>query len=342
MRSERGCPTQAVAYTLGHRMSAPHTSRPAPGLDPPAAPASQQARPPDQSRRPGLTWYGFHSAQRLVAALPRSLAYALAIVAARFAFLFARRARQRLTENLGVALPEVPPEQLRLIVWHNFRNYAKAYVDLMQMPVAKVENLKPMLRPQGEEYLAEAAAPGKGILMFSCHMGSWEVAAAIWALTTAPVNLFAEVLEPQEMFDWYRTTRARLGISVLPLNRSGLRKVLQALTANEIVITALDRDILGTGIECDFFGRRARIPDGIATIALHRGVPLLPVCVYRLPDDTYRGVGYPPIFVQPTGDDKADVRRITQLMVRCMEQMIREHPEHWHLPHRIFDPDVPT
>ncbi len=319
-------------------MSAPHTSPPAASLDPPVAPASEQARPPDRSRRPGLIWYGFHTAQRLVAALPRSVAYALAVAAARAAFLFARGARRALTENLRVALPDVAPRELRRTVWHNFRNSAKAYVDLMQMPVARVQDLKPMLVPVGEDFLAEAAAPGKGILMFSCHMGSWEVAAAIWASTTAPVNLFAEVLEPQEMFDWYRTTRARLGISVLPLNRSGLRKVLQALAANEIVITALDRDILGTGIECDFFARRARIPDGVASIALHRGVPILPVCVYRMPDDTYRGVGYPPIFARPTGDDKADVRRITQLMVRCMEQMIREHPDQWHLPHRIFHP----
>ncbi|MBO0701802.1 MAG: lysophospholipid acyltransferase family protein [Candidatus Dormibacteraeota bacterium] len=318
-------------------MSAPQTSPPASGLRPPATPASRQAPRPEESGRPGLTWYGFHSAQRLVAALPRSVAYALAIVAARFAFVFARGARRALAENLRVALPERTPGQLRLIAWRNFRNHAKAYVDLMQMPVAEVEDLKPLLHRCGEDLLAEARALGKGVLMVSCHMGSWEVAAASWAVTTAPVNLFAEVLEPQEMYDWYRTTRARLGISVLPLNRSGLRKVLQALDENELVITALDRDILGTGIECDFFGHRARIPDGVATIALHRGVPIMPVCVYRLPDDTYRGVGYQPIYARPTGDDKADVRRITQLLVRCMEQMIREHPDQWHLPHRIFD-----
>lgn len=318
-------------------MSAPHTSPPAPRLDPPAAPASRRAPRPEESRRPGLTWYGFHTAQRLVAALPSSVAYALAIVAARFAVVFARSARRSLTQNLRVALPEATALELRRTVWRNFRNHAKAYVDLMQMPVAEVGDLKPKLVPSGYDSLDEARAAGRGVLMFSCHMGSWEVAAAIWALTTAPVNLFAEVLEPQEMYDWYRTTRARLGISVLPLNRSGLRKVLQALDANEIVITALDRDILGTGIECDFFGHRARIPDGVATIALHRRTPIMPVCVYRLPDDTFRGIGYPPIFAEPTGDEKADVRRITQLLVRCMEQMIREHPDQWHLPHRIFD-----
>lgn len=310
-----------------------------PRVSSPDAPAPLQRAPaPERRGRPGLTWYGFQTAQRLVASLPRSVAYALAVLAARFAFVFAKRARGALMENLRTALPEVSRGELRRIAWRNFRNHAKAYVDLMQLPKAKVDELKPMLHPEGWDSLAEAHAPGKGILMFSCHMGSWEVAAAIWAVSTAPVNLFAEVLEPQEMYDWYRTTRARLGISVLPLNRSGLRKVLQALDANEIVITALDRDILGTGIECDFFGRKAKIPDGLATIALHRGAPIVPVCVYRLPDDSYGGIGYPPIFVEPTGDQQADVRRITQLLVRCMEQMIRAHPDQWHVPHRIFDP----
>ncbi|MGH7911334.1 MAG: lysophospholipid acyltransferase family protein [Candidatus Dormibacteraceae bacterium] len=301
-------------------------------------PAPARARRPrEPHRRPGLTWYGFRVAQRTVSILPRPLAYALAVAAARFAYVFARGARAALTENLRAALPEATPRQLRRTVWRNFRNHAKAYVDLMQLPKAKVEDLKPMLRSEGWDALAEARAPGKGMLMFSCHMGSWEVAAAIWSVSTAPVNLFAEVLEPQEMYDWYRRTRARLGISVLPLNRSGLRQVLQALDAKEIVITALDRDILGTGIECDFFGRTAKIPSGLATIALRRGVPIVPVCVYRRPDDTYGGNGYPPIFVGPTGDEEADVRRVTQLLVRCMEQMIRAHPEHWHVPHRIFE-----
>lgn len=280
---------------------------------------------------------GFRALQWVMERLPRGLAYALAIVVARVAYRTAGRARAALEENLRAALPEASPREIRDVCWRNFRNHSKAYADLMQLPRARVASLRPLLHIEGQEHLEAALGRGKGVLVVSAHMGSWEVASAIWSASIAPVSLFAEELEPRALYDWYRTTRARLGISVLPLNRHGLRQVLQALEQGEMVVTAVDRDILGTGLVMSFFGRRARIPDGPAAIALRRGVPLLPVCVYRLPDDTFQAVGYPPIVAEPTGDRRADERRITELLVRHMERIIREHPDQWHMPHRIWE-----
>lgn len=280
---------------------------------------------------------GFRSLQWVMERLPRPWAYALAIVVARAAYLVAGTARRRLQENLRAALPEADRRTLVHVTWLNFRFHSKAYADLMQLPRARVSDLRPLLRVDGRENLDRALAIGKGVLVVSAHMGSWEIAAAIWSSTIAPVSLFAEVLEPKELYDWYKTTRARLGISVLPLSRAGLRQVVQALDSNEMVVTAIDRDILGTGIELEFFGRRARIPTGPAALALRHGTPLLPVTVFRLPDDTYQAIGYEPIIAQPSGDRKADERRLTGQLVKRMEQVIREHPEQWHLPHQVFE-----
>jgi KDO2-lipid IV(A) lauroyltransferase len=168
-------------------------------------------------------------------------------------------------------------------------------------------------------------------------MGSYEVVSAIWSATLAPVSLFAEELEPRALFEWYRDTRARLGISVLPLHLGGLRKVTQALHDQEMVVTAIDRDITGTGQMMPFFGRPASIPLGPAAIAVRLGTPLLPVCVYRLPDDTYRAEAVPPVIAEPTGDAKADEVRVTQQLLRHIEEFIRRHPEQWHVPHRIWE-----
>src|SRR6266508_1574534 len=87
----------------------------------------------------------------------------------------------------------------------------------------------------------------------------------------------ADELEPRALFEWYRDTRARLGISVLTLDHGGIRKVLEALSDQEMVITAIDRDITGTGYLMPFFGRMAPIPLGPAAIALRLGTPLFPV-----------------------------------------------------------------
>jgi lauroyl/myristoyl acyltransferase len=279
----------------------------------------------------------FKVVQSIVERLPRAWAYALAVLAARFAYWFSPLARPRLEFNLRIACPELDERELRRVSWLNFRNHAKAYADLMMLPRTQVSAMRPLLKVQGMEHLEAARALGKGVLAVSCHMGSYEVVSAIWSATLAPVSFFAEELEPRALFEWYRDTRARLGISVLPINLGGIRKVTQALHDQEMVVTAIDRDITGTGHTMPFFGRPAPIPLGTAAIALRVGTPLLPVCVYRLPDDTYMAEAAPMVIANSTGDKKADEIRITQELLRHIEGFIRSHPEHWHLPHRIWD-----
>ena len=278
----------------------------------------------------------FKAVQSIVERLPRAWAYALAVFAARFAFWFSPLARPRLQFNLKVACPELTDRELRRTTWINFRNHAKAYADLMMLPRTQVSAMRPLLQVKGMENLEAARALGKGVMAVSCHMGSYEIVSAIWAATLSPVSFFAEELEPRALFEWYRDTRARLGISVLTLTVAGIRKVTQALHENEMVITAIDRDITGTGRVMPFFGRPAPIPLGTAAIALRLGTPLLPVCVYRLPDDSYMAEAAPHVIAESSGDRNADEVRITQELLRHIEGFIRRHPEQWHVPHRIW------
>jgi phosphatidylinositol dimannoside acyltransferase len=282
-------------------------------------------------------WRAFKVVQSVVERLPRKWAYALAVMAARFAYWFSPLARPRLEFNLKVACPDIDDRELKHLTWLNFRNHAKAYADLMMLPRTDVSSMRALLKVQGMENLERARAVGKGVMAVSCHMGSYEVVSAIWSVTLAPVSFFAEEMEPRPLFEWYRDTRARLGISVLPLGIGGLRKVTQALRDQEMVITAIDRDITGTGQVMPFFGRPAPIPLGPAAIALHRGTPLLPVCVFRLPDDTYVAEAAPHVIVHPTGDIRADEVTATQELLRHIERFIRQHPEQWHVPHRIWE-----
>jgi KDO2-lipid IV(A) lauroyltransferase len=260
-------------------------------------------------------------------------------MAARVAWWFSPLARPRLEYNLKVACPELTTPELKKLSRLNFRNHAKAYADLMMLPRMKVEAMRPLLHLEARdlEYLEQARGVGKGVMVVSCHMGSYEVVSAIWSATLAPVSLFAEELEPRALFEWYRDTRARLGISVLPLHLGGLRKVTQALHDQEMVVTAIDRDITGTGQMMPFFGRPAPIPLGPAAIAVRLGTPLLPVCVFRLADDTYSAEAAAPVIGRSTGDARADEVRVTQELLRHIEGFIRRHPDQWHVPHRIWE-----
>lgn len=283
-------------------------------------------------------YLGFRALQWVMARLPRPWAYALAIVVSRVALVTAATARRRLASNLRQVLPQESPRRIRKLVRLNFRHHAKAYADLMQLPRMPVDVMRPLLQVDGLENLERARAVGRGVMVVSVHMGSWEIAAAIWSSTMAPVSLFAELIEPRPMFEWYRRTRARLSITVLPLTRPGLHAVVEALKRNEMVITAIDRDIVGTGVEVPFFGRPARIPGGPAAIALRLGTPILPVYVYRRADDTYLAVGLPPVIAAPSGDRDRDVRQVTLRCLQVLEEGIRAHPEQWHMPHLVWGP----
>jgi lauroyl/myristoyl acyltransferase len=283
-----------------------------------------------------LRWRAFAAVQSLTVVLPRRVAYALAIVVARFAYAFSPRARPRLEFNLRMARPDLSARAIKKVAWLNFRNHAKAYADLMLLPKANVDVMRSLLRFKGLEHFDVARAMGKGVLAVTCHMGSYEVVGAIWSATESPVNIFAEELEPEPLFEWYKQTRARLGISVLTLDHGGIRRVLQALREKETVITAIDRDITGSGYLMPFFGRLAPIPLGPAAIALRMGTPLFPVCVYRMPDDTYTVEGAPLVLPESTGNPRVDQVRITQELLGHLERFIREHPEQWHVPHRIW------
>ena len=284
-----------------------------------------------------LTYWAFKAVQSLIETLPRAWAYALGIVVARLAYRFSDAARERLETNLRQALPHAGDDDIQRIARLNFRNHSKAYADLMQLPALDLEQMRPYLHLYGMEHLDAALERGRGVLVISVHMGSWEIVAAIWAASIAPVYFFAEVLEPRKMYEWYRDTRAKLGIKVLPANRKGLKQVIEALESNAMVVTAIDRDVIGTGIPMRFFGRDARIPSGPAALALRLGTPLLPVCVYRLPDDSYQAVGLPPLIAEPSGDRDADLKRVTADLLHTLEDFVRQHPDQWHVPHVIWD-----
>ena len=92
-----------------------------------------------------------------------------------------------------------------------------------------------------------------------------------------------------------------------------------------------DRDIEGDGVEVEFFGERTTLPGGPATLALRTGATLLPVAVYFRPGRDHLGVVRPPVPVEREGRLRDDIARITQVLARELEALIRAAPEQWHL-----------
>ncbi len=163
------------------------------------------------------------------------------------------------------------------------------------------------------------------------HLGSWDWGGAFLAAIGYPMTSVAEQLEPPELFEWFIEQREALGLTIVPLAESSGGALLRTLRNGGLVGLLCDRDLLGTGVEVEFFGERTTLPAGPATLALRTGAVLLTAAVYSGPGKLHTGVVSEPIDTARTGSFRADVARITQEITRHLEGYIRRAPEQWHL-----------
>ena len=170
------------------------------------------------------------------------------------------------------------------------------------------------------------------------HVGSWEWGGAWLALEGMPMTAVVERLEPEELFEWFLGQRAGMGLTGIPLGEGSGSGLLRALKDGQLAGLVSDRDLVGNGVEVEFFGEKTTLPGGAATLALRTGAPLLPVVVYSGPGDWHTGVVHPPVDTTRRGSLRDDVTRVTQELARIFEGDIRLHPEQWHL----YQPNWPS
>ena len=147
----------------------------------------------------------------------------------------------------------------------------------------------------------------------------------------------AELIHPPKLYDWFVSQRQALGLTIVPLGDAG-GVLLRTLRAGGLVGLLCDRDIVGNGVEVEFFGERTTLPAGPATLALRTGAALLPTVVYSGPGDWHTAVVHPPLDTARRGSLRADVHRLTQELATCFEEFIVRRPEQWHL----YQPNWPS
>ena len=125
-------------------------------------------------------------------------------------------------------------------------------------------------------------------------------------------------------------------MEVLPLGESDvMRTLVRRLRDGRLVALLGDRDMTKGGVEVEFFGSRASMPAGPATLAIMTGAPLHPVTMH-FEDDKAVGVVYPRVEVPDLSDRGEQIQRMTQEIARAFEVGIAEHPEDWHMLQRVW------
>ncbi len=212
-----------------------------------------------------------------------------------------------------------------------FQNYGRMLMDFLLLGSLSPDELRKRMTYDGREHMDEALASGRGAIMAVPHMGSWDMAGSFAASLGYKVWAVAEKF-PGSLDDAVVATRQRFGLNVIPLGRSAVRGITEALQKNGVVALLCDLE-QGPGVEVRFFGRRAVVPGGPAAFALKTGASVITAAPFATARGHYH-VHLDPPLRWPAGETKEG---LMQRVVSRFEDFIKERPDQWYAFRPMFD-----
>jgi KDO2-lipid IV(A) lauroyltransferase len=265
--------------------------------------------------------------------LPLGAGVALARIIARLGFWFPklRRTGER---NLQLAFPDLSEAERRRLLRGAFENLGRMLAMFSRFP-NRGDALKRLIACEGLEHLQTALQQQRGVILFTGHLGAWELSSFGLSLFGYPLSFLVRQIDNpkiEAIVDRARRSRGNRTID----KTSAAREMLQILRDGGALGILVDLNTLDReAIFVDFFGRPASTTFIVAKLALRTGAEVLPVFA---PWDQERKqikliIGEP-LRIERTGDENEDVRRLTQEYTRVVEDYVRRYPDQWLWIHR--------
>ncbi|MGO9559202.1 MAG: phosphatidylinositol mannoside acyltransferase [Acidimicrobiales bacterium] len=284
-------------------------------------------------------YLAYRSIASIVQAFPHPVASMLATVSGLTMSELSRSRRPIVRANMRRVLgPQASERQIERAVVEAFDSYAHYYVESARLVGMRPKEVLRRFSIEGFEPVQQALDERRGAIMALPHLGSWEIGGRWLTLKGYPMTTVVEPLQPPELFEFFKKQRSSLGLNIVPLGPGATGQLMETLREGRLVGLVADRDLVGNGVEVEFFGERTTLPGGPAVLALRTGAPLFPAAVYQRSGGRYHGLIRPALCVERKGRLRDDVEVITAQLAREFEDLIRAAPTQWHM----FQPNWPS
>jgi Kdo2-lipid IVA lauroyltransferase/acyltransferase len=198
---------------------------------------------------------------------------------------------------------------------------------------APTEPIRPHLNWHGLELIVAALERGRGVVLLTPHMGSFEVTAQACAQSLAagygPITVLYRPARKPMLRAVMDSSRARPGVATAPATLAGVRQMIRALRRGEMVGLLPDQvPPAGMGVWVPFFGKPAYTMTLAARLVQQTGAQPLLIWGERLA----HGAGYT-VRVSELGEALPQVdpgqAESAAVINRAMERLIRQCPQQY-------------
>jgi KDO2-lipid IV(A) lauroyltransferase len=264
--------------------------------------------------------------------LPAPAAMALGRGMGKLAYALAGDLRRTGATNLRLAFPEKTEEERGRLLRECFDNLGRLLGFFSQFSSRSREELKELIEVEGLENLEAAkGVRGNRLILYTGHLGAWELTSFGLALFDHPFTFLVRRLDNPRVEQLVDSIRKRFGNETID-KLSAARSMLKILRSGETPLGLLpDLNTLDDeAIFIDFFGVPAATTFVVAKLAVRTNTPLVPVFApWSEEKGKYLLIVEPPIPPDDTGDEEADVRELTMKLTQRIEYRIRQYPGQW-------------
>jgi KDO2-lipid IV(A) lauroyltransferase len=239
--------------------------------------------------------------------------------------------RRKVTRiNLEKCFPTMNPAEREALARAHFRAFVRSFIDRGILWWAAPERVEQLVQIEGFEHLQVLA--GRKVVLFAPHFLGLDAGGIRLSKQWQPMaSMYSR--QKDALFDrLLQRGRLRFGGRIYP-RQAGIRKILRAIQSGEAFYYLPDMDFgPRASVFVPFFGVPAATTVGLSYIARITGAQVVPCVTRMLPDGRYVARLYPAWTGFPTGDDKADARR----MLAFIEERVQEMPEQYLWMHKRF------
>jgi len=286
---------------------------------------------------------GLEIADRLVAALPSRVAYAIADLIGDARHRLAPGSRRLVAANLArVCAATGRPTSgapFRELVRAAFRNHARYYVELLRTPHYRVEEIDEIVDvPDWREF--ETRLGSGAAMLISSHLGNFEPFGTFLAARGLRALSPIEEMEPPALYEFLAAHRGGGNVELVPV-RTAAPALRRRLREGGLVGIIGDRAVGGAVHDVTIFGHATHIPIGPAALAITSGATVLVGRCLRTGPDRFVVDGE--ILEPPdSGDRRADIAALADRLAARFERDIAAAPEQWWGAFQAFWPDLPA
>lgn len=215
-------------------------------------------------------------------------------------------------------------------LYANYFWFGQALIDRIVM-MSGINN-KFSFNFDGEEYLHQMVAKGKGGLLLSAHIGNWEIAGHLLKRLNTKINIVMFDGENQELKEYLEnvTGERNANIIIIKDNLSHIYEIMEALDKNELVCMHADRFLPGNKtLLTDFLGELAYYPAGPFVLASKLEVPTSFVFALKETNYHYHFFATQGVVFRNLAKGGAP-EEILKDFTGEMTQKVKQYPEQWY------------